>query len=233
MPLWDALKLAGSAPGGGEIRVHLFPAKREVLIRLGTSDLDCLKKVFLFKEYSMSFEISPKVIVDAGANIGMATLYFAIQYPQASIIAIEPESSNFKILKQNCSGLSNVTVLEAALWPLEQPVGITNPHDEKYAFSVGAITEEISSTARIPTINLPDLLKKTPNGRIDLLKLDIEGAELELFSINPESWLNKVQVIAIELHDRFRDGCSKAFYSAIVKYKFFQEIKGENIFIKF
>jgi FkbM family methyltransferase len=233
MPLRDAWRLAGSRKSSGEIRVHLFPARRDVLIRLGTSDLDCLKKVFLATEYSLPFKFSPKVIVDAGANIGMATLYFATQYPGARIMAIEPEPSNFKILQQNCSGLANVTLLEAALWPLAQPVGIMNPQDEKFAFTVAAVVGEGSLAGRIPTVNVPELLKKTAGGRIDLLKLDIEGAEWELFSINPESWLDKVQVIAIELHDRHRDGCAKVFYSAILKHKFTQEINGENVFIKF
>ena len=233
MSLRDAWRLAGSKNDTGEIYVHLFPIRRDVLIRLGTSDLNCLKKVFLTMEYSMPFKISPKVIVDAGANIGMATLYFAAKYPKANIIAIEPESSNFKILQHNCSSLSNVTLLEAALWPFEQTVVIANSQNEKYEFSVAAMTGDGSLAGGIPTINVPALLKKTADQRIDLLKLDIEGAEWELFSTDCESWLNKVQVIAIELHDRYREGCSKVFYSAIIKRKFKQEINGENIFIKF
>lgn len=232
MSLRDAWRLASSQQGSGEIRIHLLPARREALIRLGTSDLNCLKKVFLSGEYALPFKISPKFIVDAGANIGMATLYFAAQYPEANIIAIEPEPSNFKILRQNCAGLANVTLLEAALWPIEQPVGIANPQVEKFAFAVAAAGVG-SAAGGIKTINVPELLKKTAGGRIDLLKLDIEGAEWELFSINPESWLDKVQVIAIELHDRHRDGCAKVFYSAIVKHKFTQEVNGENVFIKF
>ena len=229
MPVRDALRLALSRSVTGNIRVHLFSIRRDVLIRRGTSDLDCLKKVFLYEDYFLPFKITPKVIVDAGANIGMATLYFATQYPEARIIAIEPEPSNFKMLQMNCSGLANVTLLEMALWPLAQPVDIQNPQEEKWAFSVAAET----SGGRISTINVPELLEKTADGRIDLLKLDIEGAEWELFSRNPESWLSKVETIAIELHDRYRAGCSKAFYSAILKHEFRQEVKGENIFIKF
>jgi FkbM family methyltransferase len=233
MPLGDALKLALRKQGHDEIRIHLFPINRDVNIRFGTSDLNCLKKVFLSREYATPFDIRPKVIVDAGANIGMATLYFATQYPAAKIFAIEPEPSNFKILQQNCSGLANVILIEAALWPIEQMVSIANPQDEKFAFTVAPSTGESPSVDKVLTVTIQDLLKKITASRIDLLKLDIEGAELELFSNYPEAWLKKVQVIAMELHDRFRAGCSNAFYSAIVKHKFRQEVNGENIFVMF
>mgnify|MGYP000361339186 CR=1 FL=1 len=54
----------------------------------------------------------------------------------------------------------------------------------------------------------------------DLLKIDIEGAEKELFSENTDYWLGKVNMIIIELHDWMRKDCSKNFYSAIKKYKY-------------
>lgn len=233
MPFRDAWRLAGRQKPEAEISIYLIPAQRNVIIRPDTSDLECLKKIFLSEDYCLPFKISPKVIVDAGANIGMATLYFATRYPEASIIAIEPESSNFKILEQNCAGLPNVTLLNVALWPSEQSVQITNPGDEKWSFVVSGSAEKGSSTQNVPIISVEGVLRKTPDGNIDLLKLDIEGAEWELFSINPEKWLNNVQTIAIELHDRFRNGCAQAFYSAIAKRKFRQEVKGENIFVKF
>jgi hypothetical protein len=59
--------------------------------------------------------------------------------------------------------------------------------------------------------------------RIDILKLDIEGAELEIFS-GPCEWLSKVAILLIELHDRVAPGCSLTFYSALARYDF-TEIK--------
>jgi hypothetical protein len=87
--------------------------------------------------------------------------------------------------------------------------------------------------AAIPAITITDALSYINEERIDLLKLDIEGSELELFTRHSEQWLNRVRMIAIELHDRFRPGCSEAFYSALHGRKFIQEISGENIFIHF
>ena len=66
--------------------------------------------------------------------------------------------------------------------------------------------------------------------QIDILKLDIEGSERELFSKNTD-WLDHVSVIIIELHDRFQPGCAKAVYQKLVERQFHQEVRGENIFI--
>jgi hypothetical protein len=85
----------------------------------------------------------------------------------------------------------------------------------------------------LSSVTIPELLARIPSGRINLLKIDIEGAERELFQANAGEWLSKVDVLVIELHDRFKQGCSKAFYSAICNRDFHQEQVGENIYIYF
>ena len=63
---------------------------------------------------------------------------------------------------------------------------------------------------------------------IDLLKIDIEGAELEVFSNNYESWLPKTKALIIETHDQDRKGTTRPFFSTIAKYNFSTTISGEN-----
>lgn len=77
-----------------------------------------------------------------------------------------------------------------------------------------------------------DELLQSGNGNIDILKLDIEGSEADLFASNDTSWIRRVKVFAIELHDRLRPGCSKSFYSALGKFDYHQEVRGENVFVK-
>ena len=79
----------------------------------------------------------------------------------------------------------------------------------------------------------PRTLKSIGGKAIDILKLDVEGAERELFNRGAEDWLGAVGQMIIELHDRFVPGCAYAFYSAIGRYPFVQEIEGKNIFINF
>jgi FkbM family methyltransferase len=233
MPFRDAWNLERNYQGSGTARAFLYPSQRHISLRLGTSDFDCLKQVFLNGEYDTPFKISPKFIVDAGANVGMATLFLAAKFPGAQIFSLEPEASNFKMLQQNCSGLPNVTLLQAALWPSSGTVFIQDTGADKWSFTVTNSQNQQHSSGGLPAVSLPELMAKAGSNQIDYLKLDIEGAELELFSESTESWLNNVGVIAIELHDKFRKGCAQAFYSAISKRPFIQEIRSENIFIQF
>ena len=92
----DALSLSGTKTiDRAEVNVSLRMINRCVIIRPGTSDLRCLGKVFGDREYAIPFEINPRLIVDAGANIGLVTLYFSGKFPAAKIIAIEPLRGRF------------------------------------------------------------------------------------------------------------------------------------------
>jgi FkbM family methyltransferase len=231
MPLADALKFALREKKTADIKIYLSAIGREITLRGATTDVSCFEKVFIHEEYSSPFDLSPKVIVDAGANVGMATLYFASRYPEARILSIEPESENFKFLKKNCAGLSNVMLMQAALWPVYRRLTISDNGAGQWAYSV---TEQnvTDSTNEVSPITMEDILERLEVSRIDLLKLDIEGSERELFSIDAEAWLGRVEYIVAELHDRYRPGCAKAFYSALATRNFTQEIRGENIFIR-
>ncbi len=66
---------------------------------------------------------------------------------------------------------------------------------------------------------------------IDILKLDIEGAEAELFCANYENWLGKTNVIIIELHDRIREGCSEALYKATAHHNFQKVERQEHVIL--
>ena len=236
MGIKDALKLtfanylafANDKPR--ELEVCLAPLNRNVILRCGTSDIWCLEKVFLDQEYKTPFPVDPRVIIDAGANIGMATLFFTQQYPQAKIIAIEPEASNYAILRQNCAGLANVVLVNAALWPTEQALVIQDPAAEKWAFSVTS-GKNTANVETVKGVTIPGLLRELGGRQIDILKLDIEGAERELFNTAAESWIEAVGQIIIELHDRYVAGCAFAMYSHLAHNPFVQEIQGENIFI--
>jgi len=68
-------------------------------LRVPSSDIKSYRQVFLKQQYGFSYKGQPQVIVDAGANIGLVSILFANKYPNAKIIAIEPENSNFEMLK--------------------------------------------------------------------------------------------------------------------------------------
>ena len=86
-------------------RIHSLRPKAcaaPIHYRLYTSDINVLEKIFLSGEYDcVGSEVEPKFIVDCGANIGCASVYFLNRYPNASVIAIEPDSGNFEVCQWN------------------------------------------------------------------------------------------------------------------------------------
>jgi FkbM family methyltransferase len=185
-------------------------------------------QVLHWPEYDVELGRDPDLIVDAGANIGLSVLWFADRYPTARIIALEPEPANFALLQVNTSGLDNVTCMRAALWSSNEDVVISDPGRGTWGFQTnGVASGEESVTA--PGLTIDHLFERFAIERINLLKVDIEGAEREVFASRP-SELGRIDVIAIELHDGLHPGCSEAFFSAIDGELGTRHTSGEHVF---
>lgn len=229
MPWPSAVQLARLRPRAAEVGFRLRPLDRTVFVRPQTSDLYCINEVFLEKIYDFPYQIDPSVIVDVGANIGSATLFFAKKYPHAQIYAIEPERSNFDLLERNCAGLDNIVCIQAGVWPEKTALSFADDRAEKCMISLQpAETAEGAVTA----LAIPELMDRFDLKTIDILKLDIEGGERELFSNGAEEWIDCVDTIAIELHDSLKAGCARAFYGALQGREFTQEQRGGSIFVR-
>lgn len=195
-----------------ELAVVPLQSNRKVYLRMDTSDFCAYRDVLVFKTKSYDPDIpgfNPKTIVDAGAHIGMASILFALKYPTARIIALEPEPSNFAALVRNTAPYQTITPIQAALWRQDGEVtlGASDAHP-KGAFRI----VESGGQQRVRAITMETVMRETGIQSIDLLKVDIEGAEKEVFQSSP--WIKYVQVIAIELHDRVRSGCSSTVENA-------------------
>jgi len=204
-----------------------YPAR--LYMRAKGCDAVVFNQIFLFDSYDLGFlQIDPTLIIDAGANIGFAAVYFAKKYPQARIIAVEPESSNYDLLVRNTKQYRNIVPVKAAVWPKQARLQIANPDAEKWAVYVRE-AQTPDPNLNVDAVTIDKLAEDYP--RIDILKIDIEGAEKELFESGYESWLDRCRVIIIETHDHLRDGCAASFYRAISHYQFKQYIRGENIVV--
>lgn len=212
------------------VRYHERQFKQKISIRKNTSDINVFAEIFLFKDYNYKLPLSPRTIVDAGANVGYASLWFHKKYPSAHIIAIEPEKSNFDLLTSNTQNVSNITLLQKGLWHKSTTLEITNKEGTKYGF----ITKEVPDSKegiKTCTINhLLEIFEAKGFAKIDILKIDIEGAEKEVFSENIDHWIKKTKLIIIELHEESKSGCTDAVLNAMKKYRFELLIeKGENL----
>jgi FkbM family methyltransferase len=215
------------------IKVERNEIKAPFYLRLKTSDFPTFDQVFIKQEYDFSISNTPKVIVDAGANIGLASIYFTNKYPDAKIIAIEPEKSNFKLLEVNVSPYPNVIPVQAALWHRNEEINLIDPGLGKWGFMT-----EIKKTSdglpgntchAVKAMTVNKIMQNFNLEKIDILKIDIEGAEREVFS-DSSSWIERVDSVIVELHERMKAGCNRSFYNA--SNGFLDEwTKGENVYL--
>lgn len=156
---------------------------------------------------------SPGFIVDGGANIGIASLYFLKRYPTARVIAIEPSPANFEICRKNLLPYHNrVVLIQGAIWSTRDKLFLQAGLQE-WADYVQAAGDRPGAVEAFP---LASLIGHT-DGKIDLLKLDIEGAEKEVFGSGSDEWLPAVDNLIIELHDK---DCVDRFFSAMEAYRY-------------
>jgi FkbM family methyltransferase len=204
--------------------------KNPVTLRMRTTDVSVYEDVLVHGQYALSLPFLPETIVDAGANIGMASVYYANRYPRAQIVAVEAEASNFQILVRNVRSYSNILPIHAAVWHRDGQIALTAQAGTDSATSKVGFFVHGGEGVPVRAITIPTLMREAHISSIDLLKMDIEGAEKEVFETAP-AWIGKVRCLAIELHDRFRPGCRAAVNS--VTLDFLESQSGETtIFIR-
>lgn len=181
------------------------------LLRIDTSDFCSYYDVFVSgqKQYDPGeLGFIARTIVDVGAHIGMVSIQFARRYPSAKIIAVEPEPSNFALLRQNTSPYKNIFCVEAALWKNDGEVAL----GASEAHVKGAFQIVENGRTRVRAITMHTLMREAGITEIDILKVDIEGAEQDVF--DSCDWVDNVRFLAIELHDRVRAGCRSTVEAA-------------------
>lgn len=211
----------------GLIEISIPPIKAPILLRL-SSDIVIFEQVFIYEEYRIPIpsHIKPQLIIDGGAHVGYASIYFANQFPEAKIFAIEPSQANRKVLKENVSCYPQVTIIPAAIW--NEKISLESTRSNTKGGAGFRVSEAKSTTSElIDSITIEDILQLANTAKINILKLDVEGSEKEIFS-NSDNWINKVDMIIIELHERVKPGCREAFNSATSAFEF-QGKYGENI----
>lgn len=186
---------------------------RRLFIRPNTPDKHVFDAIFIKRELSHGVGGTARFIVDAGAYIGLSSVFFAMQHPDATIIAIEPENANFQLLLKNTAAWPAIIPLHAALWWKDTTLELYNPGTQEWGYQVFPSASKRARKQSIPGISIGSLLPMFSSSHIDILKLDIEGAELEVLQ-NSCDWISKVDALIVELHDTFRKGCRDAYLAA-------------------
>ena len=215
------------------VRKHVsIKGFQKIYLRNKTSDIPVLRQIFFDAEYDIDFPLNPAVIIDLGANIGLFSLLMNNRFPDAKIIALESEKSNYDHLIKNIKGRKNIDAKHLAIWKENNTLEVTeNPNYGEWGSGVKEKTEAANQAQQVKSITLKDLMKMENIDDISILKIDIEGSEFELFESNIE-WMHHVKVIIIEVHDFMKPFSSNPFIKALSQLKKFHfQIHGENMII--
>lgn len=177
-------------------------------MRPGSSDFLAARQIFVEGQLNV-FEPTDNfsTILDAGANVGLASLYFTSFFPNATIVMIEPSSLNFEVLKLNLKRNPNAIYVHSALWSSLKKLALVS-HSEEWGFR--AIPFDKLETwhevlASMQGVSVEFLLDVFGLPGFDFMKIDIEGSEGEIFSSRWKSrwkkWLSYGKLAALEVHD--------------------------------
>ncbi len=198
-----------------KMRIRGHPAI--IYYRPGTADLKVFREIFLFQTCEIRLK-TLRYIIDGGAHIGFSTIYYRMMYPEAQILAVEPGNKNFRLLTLNCKRLPKVHLINAGLWKNCGPLKIMNPDDNTWAYRVQE--NDLGDEEELHGITIAALMEKFNIPYIDLIKLDIEGSETEVFSENYDDWIKRTRNILIELHDWYDPACSRTVFRTLSSYNF-------------
>jgi FkbM family methyltransferase len=208
-----------SRSGAALVPLRLRGARRPIYLRRRSSDFDVFEQVFVHKHYADLPIREPRIIIDAGANIGLSALFFLRTYPRAHVVALEPDPANFRLAARNLRDFTNrCTLVPAALWSEPGELAI-----ERGAFGDGRewatrVTPDLDGVSpRVSAHSVRSLMDQFHLSTVDLLKIDIEGAEEAVFGSDDLGFLEDVRCIAIELHG---ERCRKLFAASTRPYNY-------------
>jgi FkbM family methyltransferase len=181
-------------PRTGALRTLRLANGVEFTYRRERGDIYTVREVWLDEAYRLPPDFTADVIVDLGAHIGLASLWLASRYRPSKIIAVEPSPDNARLARENFARNGIAAEL------IEAAVGATDGEgwfQEGPQSNLGRLGK---SGHRVRTISVATLLERVGSGvDVDVLKLDVEGAEVELLA-GSSAWLERVRLVVAELH---------------------------------
>jgi FkbM family methyltransferase len=219
----DAYSVADLSYGG---------MKRPFYFRGATSDEEVVKHVLQQQQYSLNrlrraqelteFAKTQErkgrrpLIVDAGANIGASAVFFALTFPSSCVVAIEPDRGNHHLLCKNTQGL-HIKAYHAAVCSTKDRMRVFDPGEGHWGYRTKPIEAGETDSGSVPGLMMNDLFNEYGSDYFPfIVKIDIEGAERDLFAGATE-WVAKTPVVIVELHDWLlpKQGVAQPFLKCI------------------
>jgi FkbM family methyltransferase len=225
---WETLRyLAQRALNLPVVSLRFPGIAHPIYLRPFTSDWTAMRHVLEERDCDVPLNEEPRFIVDGGANIGLASVLLANKYPLAKILAVEPHSDNALILRLNCRCYANVEFVSSAIWSSNTYLEIANPDSDIHGGFWVRETGSVQTPGSFHAVTMMDLLNRGGATEFDLLKLDVEGAENEIFSRGYEDWIGRVKTLVIETHG---DAAEKIVRSTMAAVGHFRcSMRGEKL----
>ena len=215
---------AFASTGVRKIRLHGF--RYPIFFRAGTSDPDVIRQVLADCEYEcVRNETDVEYIIDCGANVGLTTFYLLHQYPAARAVVVEPDAGNMQMCRRNLAKFADrVTFVSAGVWSSRGPLVVERGgYRDGREWSTQVRPANVNEPADIQAVTVTDLLAAGDFPRVDILKMDIESAEADVFA-GPVEWLERTRLLVIELHGT---ECERIVNQAVSGQLNFSETSGE------
>jgi len=165
-----------------------------------------------------------KCILDLGANTGLASVAFLNRFPNAQVVAVEPDPDNYRLCSQNIAAYgTRARAILGAVWSRSGKLALTRVGDCR-EWAVTVVEPVDDAPGVVQSWDAPTLFAMAGFETVDLLKIDIERSEIEIFNGSSRDWIKRVRNLCIELHGR---DCEEAFFGAMSAFEYELEHSGE------
>jgi len=180
------------------MRLHTFSLQNLCIL---------VNEIFLEREYAFTPHSNSPAIIDCGSNIGISILFFKKLFPQSKVTAFEPDRRTFELLSRNVAenGLSGVSLHNVAVSSKSGEAAFFSDSRSPGSLVMSTVKERIAGEARqVPCVTLSGFLK---DSAVDLLKMDIEGAEMDvMLELEASGVLQNIEAMAMEFHHHIEPG---------------------------
>lgn len=216
------------------IVLQLKGLSHRLYLRNKTFDTNIFYQIFIQEDLFLNNEEDISIIIDCGANIGLATLYFRRKYQNARIIAIEPENENYNLLLKNTQNYSNVTALKIGVFDKDCDLSVIDIGEGEASYRVTHKPIKGKVIQTIPCRSIDNLMEEFSIDKIDILKMDIEGSEKECLLAPTIEWLEKTKYLLMEIHENIHPGLTQQVSNKIesMRGSFITSKTGEYTVIK-
>lgn len=211
-----------TAPPARNIHPHFlnYPVK----LRTQSSDPFVFRQIMIENEYRPLADLPVATILDLGANVGLASAWFLSRFPGAQVLAVEAAADNYKACCENLAPYgSRAHVLHGAAWSRQEMLTLCRKSCAADNW-VRQPAHNDTDTTDVMGWDIARLIEMSGFAKIDLLKMDVEGAETEIFHSNVAAWLGRISNLCIELHGQ---ECRHAFFAALSAYDYQHAQSGE------